>query len=561
MVGAGLRRKLSFLFLETLRFVSESVKKNRRLRKARSLHCKSVNSCFLGNHFEACHSERSQPTGCPQFAATRRRNGFAEFKGLTRRVAAEHSEESQHFHPTGKYRDSSLGRLGDLAQNDSSFGCGWKAALRYPAAVFVLSALLGYDAVAAAQQTDSSSLLSTADSVLAQMSRVTGLPIKGPLNKKVITRAEINGLLQQKLHNDFTPKELEAEEASLKAFGLVPADFNLEKFLLAFYTEQAAGFYDPERKTMFIADWVKPEMQKMVLAHELTHALQDQNFDLQKFLRAVKDNDDRTAARLAVVEGYATAAMLQVLAAPMSLADMPSLEALMAIAIHQDPKEFPVFARAPFYLRYEALFPYSQGVGLMQAGLKRGGWKTLNALFTRPPQTTEQVFKPPECYAGQSAPSLSLAAPRGLSHHAHLVQLSENAMGELGYYAWLAQLTSEDEAKAVAPAWAGDRYIVYKGPEPGREALVAATRWANAKAAAAFFADTRQILTKRYPAMTLQPHPSPERLLGSTTTGEVVLLDKGSDCLWAVGVPAGKGEKLLEDFPRLVGPAPARVRP
>ena len=97
----------------------------------------------------------------------------------------------------------------------------------------------------------------------------------------------------------------------MRAFGLVSRDFNLEKFLIKFYTEQAAGFYDPKRKTMFIADWIPAEMQSMALSHELTHALQDQNWDLESYLHAARDDDDATNARQAVVEGYATAAMMQ----------------------------------------------------------------------------------------------------------------------------------------------------------------------------------------------------------------------------------------------------------
>src|SRR5205809_433150 len=76
-------------------------------------------------------------------------------------------------------------------------------------------------------------------------------------------------------------------------------------------TEQVAGFYDPHTKTMNMADWIPPEMQSMVLSHELTHALQDQNYDLDKFLHAARDNDDATSARQAIVEGHAMAAMMQ----------------------------------------------------------------------------------------------------------------------------------------------------------------------------------------------------------------------------------------------------------
>ena len=111
------------------------------------------------------------------------------------------------------------------------------------------------------------SLLARADELLREMSRTTGLPIRAPLKKQILSRAEIRKYLEQSLHEEYTPQEIHIQESVLKAFGLVSREFDLAKFLLAFYTEQAAGAYDPRRKTLFIADWPTEEMQEMVLAH------------------------------------------------------------------------------------------------------------------------------------------------------------------------------------------------------------------------------------------------------------------------------------------------------
>src|SRR2546422_6255998 len=116
-------------------------------------------------------------------------------------------------------------------------------------------------------------------------------------------------------------------------------------------------------KKMFMADWISPDLQKVVLAHELTHALQDQNFGLEKFLRAAREDDDATGARQAIIEGYATAAMMQYLIQPARLTDLPSLQPLIDQVVHQQMAEFPAFSSAPFFFRFEALFPYSQEIG------------------------------------------------------------------------------------------------------------------------------------------------------------------------------------------------------
>jgi hypothetical protein len=93
-----------------------------------------------------------------------------------------------------------------------------------------------------AAQADSQSLLAQADALLSEMSEITGLPVKAPLKKQIIARPEVHKYLEENLRGEYSPEELHAQQAALRAFGLVSSDFNLEKFLLDFYTEQAAGF-------------------------------------------------------------------------------------------------------------------------------------------------------------------------------------------------------------------------------------------------------------------------------------------------------------------------------
>jgi hypothetical protein len=394
-----------------------------------------------------------------------------------------------------------------------------------------------------ASQADS--LLATADDVFQEMSRTTGLPIRAPLKKQILSRAEIRKYLEASLQEEYTPQEIHVQESVLKAFGLVSREFDLAKFLIAFYTEQAAGAYDPHRKTMFIADWPTEETQKMVLAHELTHALQDQNFDLEKFLHAARSNDDATNARQAVAEGYATAAMMQHLVEPVELASLPSLEPMMAGIIHQRLEEFPAFSNAPFFFRMQALFPYAQGMGFMQRGLQRDGWTTLNSLFTRPPTTTKEIFEPAAYFDDKPLPTVSLPRPAALAKVGGLRILAENTMGQLGYYALLGQFISEDEAKAVGTGWLADRYILYEGPGANQFALVARTRWASPEAALGFFRDYHTVLAHKYPELAPDKRSGTDLYVGSTASGQVILLRKGDECLWAEGVPAAQADAML----------------
>jgi len=416
------------------------------------------------------------------------------------------------------------------------------------AAVLLLSQLAR---TPAAQQADSKSQLATADQLFSDMSKLTGLPIKASLQKKILGRPEIQKYLTQSLHADYTPEELHVQEAILRAFGLASGDFNLEQFLIKFCTEQAAGFYDPHTKTMYMADWIDPEMQEGVLAHELTHALQDQNFDLNRFLRATRENDDASNARQAIVEGYAMAGMVQHLLGPegVDLAGLPSVEPLMARFADEELAKFPIFATAPFFFRLQALFPYLQGMDFMQRGLKQGGWKELNRLFTDPPTTTKELFQPEIYFAHKPLAKVSLPQAAFLANVPGLRPLTENTMGELGYYAVLGQLISEDEAKPVATAWLADHYILYEYPDKpdgeGKYVLVARTRWSSAEKSQAFFRDYETILQKKCPTLTPDARSNADLFIGGVGANRVILIRKDDEVRWCEGVPAAQADTML----------------
>ena len=165
----------------------------------------------------------------------------------------------------------------------------------------------------------------------------------------------------------------------LKKFGLLDRDFHLRPFLLSLLTEQIAGFYDNKTKTVNLLDWIEPEEQKPVLAHELTHALQDQKVDLTKWSavslngtshNVQEDNqhlqvDEADTARSAVAEGQAMAVFIDYTLQPTgkTLADSPELADRLKDQV-ADTSGSPVLARAPLLLQESLLFPYSEGLEL-----------------------------------------------------------------------------------------------------------------------------------------------------------------------------------------------------
>src|ERR1700678_3623026 len=164
-------------------------------------------------------------------------------------------------------------------------------------------------------------LFRSLNQILSFASDDSQLQIKHEVKKRLITREEVEKYILDKFHEDKDAKRMQREEIVLKKFGLLDRDFQLQPFLVSLLKEQIAGYYDNKTKTVNLLDWVKPEEQKPVIAHELTHALQDQHTDLEKWepdepdtisKNVTEDNqrlaiDERDTARDAVLEGQSMA--------------------------------------------------------------------------------------------------------------------------------------------------------------------------------------------------------------------------------------------------------------
>jgi hypothetical protein len=237
--------------------------------------------------------------------------------------------------------------------------------------------------------------------------------------------------------------------------------------------------------------------------------------------------------------------MMQQAAGGFELGQLPSISPLLQQLIPAQFDEFPAFSHAPYFFRMQALFPYVQGIGFIQAGLQLGGWKNLGGLFEHPPETSKQIFEPQTYFNHQAITRVTLAHPPALEGAAGLRFLSENSMGELGYYSLLGQLISQDEAETVGEAWLGDRYLLYEHSGGDQYALVARTRWTNPDKAAAFFRDYQTILAHKYSDLSTDKRSSPDQFIASAANGVTLLLRHGDECLWAEGVPAAKADAML----------------
>ena len=151
-------------------------------------------------------------------------------------------------------------------------------------------------------------IVTTTAEVLKETSEIRELSILRPVRSGAQSRSEIERMLIKNLNDQMTPAEMHATEVSLRKFGLAPADFDYRSFMIKLLTEQVAGYYDAKAREFHLADWLELEGQKPVMAHELTHALQDQHFNLRRFEKWPHGDSDAELAAHALIEGDATLA-------------------------------------------------------------------------------------------------------------------------------------------------------------------------------------------------------------------------------------------------------------
>jgi hypothetical protein len=384
---------------------------------------------------------------------------------------------------------------------------------------------------APAKSTDAD-FAAAADEVLEQMSEITGLKARAPLKKTLRSREEIRAHIIQEMNEDKDAAERYAGARSAEAFGLLPKGFDLDSFMIDLLTEQIAGLYDPKAHEFYVADWIPIADQRMVMAHELTHALEDQHFQIEGWVKAARPNDDGELAREAVLEGSAMVAMVEYLlrGTGRSLDDLPDIDPAMLIG---DMTETPMLKKAPSFLKDALIFPYIDGLTFSAAVLKPTGWSGLPAVFTKPPISTQQILHPALYRSGKSPAQVTLPSiDKNLG--ADWSKLEDNLMGEFGWKEVLKQFLGDARAKPLAAAWDGDRYALYEQKRSKRLLLITRERWSTEEQAQRFFGQYSEALEKKY-AQRTNLFRRPDFFSFETQDGGVFLRCFGEECLTLEG--------------------------
>jgi hypothetical protein len=375
--------------------------------------------------------------------------------------------------------------------------------------------------------------------VLRETSELRKLPVLRQVRSGAQSRAEIEQMLIRNLNESATPEETAATETALKKFGLAPADFQLRPFLIKLLTEQVAGYYDPKTQEFYLADWIDLDGQRPVMAHELTHALQDQHFNLRRFEDWPEHDSDAELAAHALVEGDASYLMMQYVARDPAR-QLAFLKSMMAGGAHASEQ----IEKAPRVLREQMLFPYLQGMMWAAQVYKQGGWQAVSAAYKNLPKSTEQVIHH-EKYAANELPQkvsvrdVSATLGRGW-------RMADNdVQGEWGCYILLDEfLQSVDVSKRAAAGWGGDRYALFVGPKRTDVVVVLKTAWDTEADAREFFDAYVRRTSKRYGAEPSEAAAA-DLQVWRTQEGAAVVERRGSAVVILEGVPDGVDAKAL----------------
>lgn len=368
-------------------------------------------------------------------------------------------------------------------------------------------------------QTQAKELFASVDTIMQFASDDSKLAIKNKVKRRLTSRDAVEKYLVDKMKDDKDAKRMERSEIVLKKFGLIDQDFHLQPFLVSLLKEQIAGYYDSKTKTVNLLDWIEPDTQKPVLAHELTHALQDQRVNLDKWEgqsnddlshNVAEDNqhietDEQDTAREAVLEGQAMAVLVDYSLKPMGQSVISQPDLVKAKADEQSvDADSPVLERAPLLLQEALLFPYREGlkfeVDLLQ---DKGPGGAFGGVLDRPPATSFEIMNPRAYEARVKVPLLKMPDVHPLLD-ADYAPYDIGVMGQLDVRILAELFGGPQTAAALTQSWAGGiYYAVQKKDSPNKNStasisLLYLSQWKSPDAAAAFARMYAEELGKQY---------------------------------------------------------------
>lgn len=353
-----------------------------------------------------------------------------------------------------------------------------------------------------------------ADGLLQDISERSGFSFTRPVRVEWRSEEELVRYLTFKLDEEFQDGEVERIRDSYALLGLVPETLDLGALFLALYTEQVAGFYDPDSVALYVRSGQDEETVESVLVHELVHAAQDQSVDLDALTERARGNDRQIAAR-AAAEGHATLVMLEYAlekqqGAEVDLVAIPDFIDLMGPSLAAAASSSPVLSTAPGIVRKSLIFPYVQGTEYVRVLWQRrpGRPPPFGELL---PHSTEQVLEPQRTFGPEPDAPVDIEITGG---GAAVTYTNSLGVAEIG-------ILFEEVAEDARPirGWEGDRFALVEG-EDGSRGLVWWSIWEDEPARDAFVTRGRAVAAALTDA-ALEPDMLDGRYAAVLTVGAV----------------------------------------
>jgi hypothetical protein len=457
--------------------------------------------------------------------------------------------------------------------------------------VFVFT--LGASAVALEEKRTKT--LEQIDEIKKKVEEIRGLKYQSEFKKGLQSTQALRSYLKEEIDKEYPYKKLYAWKRWLIKFGFINDTVDIKNLLLDLLQEQVVGYYDPERKSLYLIDKDTTDMlgggaklsgeeqaaiklletmgfdlSAMLLAHELDHALEDQHFDLTKLKRDREKSEDASNALAALIEGESTLLMIEYVIRNLGL-DMSVLPDLSELLDGLSTAAGPgtdKLAKAPEYFRELLMFPYVHGAKLSYALRKEGGWDLLNQAFRNPPDSTEQVLHPEKYWQKRDNPIIVALADLKPALGEAWELLEENSLGELNLSILARKFlpakpsAAQMDPDTVASGWGGDTFQIFENKKTKEALLAWYTTWDSVEAARKFFNGYGTILEKKYPGLVPQTTSAkgpesakaPAPPVAGMTKGwrvrnkdlEIVIEQRGLDVIVIEGITSPLKDSVVE---------------
>ena len=409
-----------------------------------------------------------------------------------------------------------------------------------------LFVIMAFGSLSHADKANRSELDEKISTIAEKVSKIRGLKIKKPIVKGVMNQKQLKERLLLRINEDYTEEEIASEELMMKRFGFFPEEKKYLDTVISMLTEQIAGFYDPKEGKLYVTQSTGVG-EDIVLSHEIEHAIQDQHFDLQKFMTEKKDIGDESLARQALLEGDGTLLMFEFSGTlDYSKEEKPNTEILAqsfsAASIQM--------AEYPMALRESMIFPYQAGLRFVDYFRAKGGWALMDEVYKKPPVSTEQILHPEKYESGDKPKNVKIDEPeRFKDWH----EVSSNVAGEYSIDLMLRGWgVDRINANLAAEGWGGDKVVVWsrdkKQTKSSQTIGILKSVWDNEKEATEFFEYSKIGLEKWSGALAFEKSAQDFRFKDSSKGQYYVLKQRGTAILIVLGAPPAWSDHLLETF-------------